>query len=69
MEIVQQGREYVFKNTVGPVPKELQGTFNSLAVARDRLAAFQSAVRSRALNVSERQRRKEYARKNSTSAT
>ena len=62
MKIIQKPFGWGFINQHGPVPKELQGEWNSLGAAQKALDAFRAKVRSKAKNVTEISRRRREAR-------
>lgn len=67
MEIYKEGRYWFFKNTHGPVPKVLRGAWTNPLKATEALDLFQSGIRAKTINVTERTRQKrERATRNST---
>jgi len=62
MEIYKEGIYWFFKNTRGPVPRELSGEWTSMGMAQRALEMFQQKVRSRAVNPAEDKRKREQRR-------
>jgi len=67
MELFRDGIYWHFKNTHGPVPKELRGDWTSRETAERALLLFRSRVQSKATNVTQKGReRKQRAASNAT---
>lgn len=67
MEIYRDGIYWHFKNTHGPVPKELKGDWTSRETAERALMLFRSRVQSKAINVTQKGReRRQRATSNTT---
>jgi hypothetical protein len=69
MEVYQEGFYWRIRNVRGPVPKELKGDWVSKHKAEEAVHLFQQQVRSRAVNVSQRNRERQQRAASNTPST